>query len=91
MSRKKVTFGIGDTATICGVTKRALRRWAERKYIPEPLRIISGERAYRRYSQQDIEIIRKVKGFLDDGYKLSFASKLALKEFTNQNPERKEV
>jgi DNA-binding transcriptional MerR regulator len=90
MRRKKVTFSIGDASAMTGVSPKALRGWAERKYIPEPERLICGERAYRRYSEQDVEIIKKVKWHIDEGFTLSHSSKLALSELSTQQFDGKE-
>ena len=55
----KETFSIGDTAKMTGVTQKQIRNWEAKGYISEATRVVSGERAYRRFSQDQIEIIHK--------------------------------
>ena len=46
----KAPFGIGDTASMTGVTQKQIRNWEERGYIPEADRVVCGERAYRYFT-----------------------------------------
>ena len=55
---------IGETAKETGVTTKQLRHWADQEYIPNPTRVVCGERSYRTYSPQDIEHIKKLKKYL---------------------------
>ena len=73
----KAPFSIGDTAKRTGVTQKQIRNWEARGYIPEAYRVVCGERAYRYFTADQIEIIRKIKSFLDQGYTLAHASKMA--------------
>ena len=75
-NRHETTFSIGDTSRITGVSQRKLRSW-EGKHIPTPERIVCGKRAYRRYSQAQINLITRIKGYQDQGFKLSAAAKKA--------------
>jgi len=75
-NRHKTTFSIGDASRITGVSQRKLRAW-EGKYIPEPDRLICGERAYRRYTQPQINLITRIKEYQDQGFTLSAAAKKA--------------
>ncbi len=73
---KDKTYSIGDTSRITGVSQRRLRS-LEGKYIPEPERIVCGERAYRRYTQAQIDLIKRIKEYQDQGFTLSAAAKKA--------------
>ena len=70
------TYSIGDVAEMTGVSQRKLRNW-EGKCIPEPERIVCGDRAYRRYALVQIELIKKIKEYQDKGFTLSAAAKKA--------------
>ena len=70
------TYSIGDASRITGVSQRMLRAW-EGKYIPEPQRIVCGDRAYRRYTQAQINLIAKIKEHRDEGFTLQAAVKKA--------------
>jgi len=69
-------YSIGDVARMTGATQKQLRSW-EGKYIPEPERLECGARAYRRYSQKDLDLIREIKRLLDEGFTLSVAAQKA--------------
>ncbi len=69
-------YSIGDASRITGVSQRKLRSW-EGKYIQEPERIVCGERAYRRYTQAQINLIAQIKEYQDQGFTLSAAAKKA--------------
>jgi len=72
------TYSIGDAVKMTNITERQLRNW-EGKYIPMPVRIQSGERSYRRYTEEQIEIIKEMKVYIDQGYTLRRASELVAK------------
>ena len=76
-SASKNTFSIGDTASMTGVTQKQIRNWEARGYIPEAGRVVSGVRAYRRFTMGQVEIIRRIKAYLDEGYTLSAAAQRA--------------
>lgn len=79
---KQKSFSIGDTAEMTGISKKQLRTWGG-KFIPEPARIVCGQRSYRLFSDQQILIIKRVKAYLDQGFTLSAASQLAVGENKN--------
>ena len=70
----KNTFSIGDTAKMTGTTQKQIRHWEAKGYIPEAGRLVSGVRAYRRFTPNQVEIIRQIKGFMDEGFTLSAAA-----------------
>ena len=74
-------FSIGEAARISGVTVKQLRHWHDRGYIPEPLRVVCGERSYRQFHSGDLEIISRIKAYLDEGYTVKTASEKTRKEF----------
>jgi DNA-binding transcriptional MerR regulator len=73
---KDKTYSIGDASRITGVSQRKLRSW-EGKYIPEPERIVCGDRAYRRYTQTQTNLIARINKYQDQGFTLSAAAKKA--------------
>ena len=77
------TFSIGDASELTGVSQKKLRSWGGR-CIPEPERIVCGERAYRRYTQDQINLIVKIKEYQDQGFLLSAAAKKASEEISRQ-------
>ena len=82
-NRYETTFSIGDASRMTGVSQRKLRSW-EGKYIPEPERLVCGERAYRRYTQAEIDLIRGIREYQDQGFTLSAAAKKANDEMARK-------
>ena len=74
----KAPFSIGTTSRMTGVTQKQIRHWESRGYIPAAVRVVCGDRAYRYFSVEQVEIITRIKGYLDQGYTLVHASKLAM-------------
>ena len=81
--REKV-FSIGEAAKICGCSVKQIRHWEEKNYIPTAERVVCGERSYRKYGKDDLEIVKKLKSYLDSGYTLAMAAKKA-EEDTEEN------
>ena len=73
----KAPLSIGAASRMTSVSRRKIRNWEARGYIPEAMRVVCGERAYRYFSLDQIEIITRIKGYLDRGYTLVHASKMA--------------
>jgi DNA-binding transcriptional MerR regulator len=73
-------YFIGDVSEMTGVTKRQLRLWEERGYIPSSTRLECGEKRYRQYDVDMIDHIRRVKKYVDDGYTLQVSAQKAAAE-----------
>jgi DNA-binding transcriptional MerR regulator len=73
----KAPLSIGTTSRMTGVTQKQIRHWEARGYIPAATRVVCGDVAYRYFTAEQIEIIRKIKSYLDQGYTLAHASKMA--------------
>ena len=73
----KAPFSIGAASRMTDVSRKQVRSWEARGYIPEAYRVVCGERAYRYFTADQVEIIRKIKSYLDQGYTLAHASKMA--------------
>jgi len=73
------TYSIGDASEMTGVSQKKLRGW-EGKHIPDPERIVCGDRAYRRYTQNQVDLITRIKEYQDQGFTLSAASEKACLE-----------
>jgi len=77
--KRRQTFSIGDTAKITGVSQKQIRYWENCGYVDWAERVICGERAYRHFTKEQVEQIKTIKSLLDEGYKLSYASRMASK------------
>jgi DNA-binding transcriptional MerR regulator len=83
-TESKKTFSIGDTAKMTRATQKQIRNWEARGYISLAERVVSGDRAYRRFTMDEVESIRKIKDNLDDGFTLSSAVSKAF----GKNPKK---
>ncbi len=81
------TFSIGDAANMTGATQKQIRNWEEKGYIPEAERVVSGVRAYRRFSMDEVETMRLIKEHLDAGFTL----KVAVQKATGTTLSKTEV
>jgi len=71
MERDK-TYSIGKVANMVGVPKYKLRHWCDR-YLPEIEKIDIGDMQHRRFTDRDIELIKKIKAYRDRGFTLEAA------------------
>ena len=67
---------IGTAATASNTTVKMLRYWEEKGYIT-PERVYSGSRGYRYYSHDDVQKITKIKSYIDQGFTLQAAVRMA--------------
>ena len=74
---RKKDFGIGEVVEMTGLSAKQLRYWEDKKIIPQAVRIVCGERAYRRYDEDLVKLISKMKELIDDGMTVSAASRKA--------------
>src|SRR5215813_10843087 len=54
----EITFAIGEVAAMLGISSHAIRAWERRHVVVRPMRTTAGQ---RRYTHDDIEILRQVK------------------------------
>ena len=66
------TYSIGKVANMVGVPKYKLRHWCDR-YIPEIQKIDIADMQHRRFTDRDIELIKKIKAYRDRGFTLEAA------------------
>ena len=65
-------FSITAAADATGVHPSRLRRWEELGLIT-PLRVVLGEKSVRVYREQDIALLKRAKGLMDEGYTIGNA------------------
>jgi DNA-binding transcriptional MerR regulator len=87
---KEKIFSIGEAARMCGVTTKQIRHWEEKGYIPEPQRVVCGERAYRQFGEEDLEIIKRIKWNLDAGFRLEIAAQKAKADIAGRKTKDEE-
>jgi DNA-binding transcriptional MerR regulator len=73
MEEEDRTYSIGTVSKMVGVPKYMLRQWSDR-YLPHIKRIRIGEFQFqRRFRGQDIDLIRRIKGYRRKGLTLGAA------------------
>ncbi len=70
MQERPSEYSIGEVVQRTGVVEGTLRMWEQRHGFPVPARLVSG---HRRYSERDIEMIRRVMAERAAGMSLSAA------------------
>ena len=87
MSIRK-NISIGAAAKICNVSVKQIRHWSEKGYIPEPERVVCGMRSYRYFGTEDLEIIKGIKSYLDEGYRLPVAAQKAAENISKRGGDQ---
>ena len=66
------TYSIGRVANMVGVPKYKLRHWCDR-YLPHIQKIDIGDMQHRRFTDKDIELIKRIKEYRSKGFTLDAA------------------
>jgi len=76
--QNEITYSIGEAEKLTGASQKQIRYWESRGYISHPIeRNVCGDIAYRRFTKKQVELIRSIKMYLDQGYTLARAAQLA--------------
>jgi DNA-binding transcriptional MerR regulator len=67
--QREITYSTGETEKLTGASQKQIRYWECWGYISDPIeRNICGDIAYRRFTPSQVELIRSIKRYLDQGY-----------------------
>ena len=77
ISKNAKTYSIGDTSRMSLASQKQIRHWEAKGFIPKADRVISGDRSYRRFTLDQVDLITRIKDLLDEGYTLSAAAEKA--------------
>jgi DNA-binding transcriptional MerR regulator len=78
LTQREITYSTGETEKLTGASQKKIRYWEKKGHLSEPVeRNVCGDISYRRFTPSQVEIIRSIKGFLDQGYVLARAAELA--------------
>ena len=79
------TFSIRVAATLSGLSIKQVRRYADAKMLPGVIKIQHGDRFYRHFTDRDVNMLRLIKKYRDQGYCLMPAAvKLAKQELSGK-------
>ena len=76
-ARREITYNIREASEQTGASQKQIRYWENQGYV-QPDRNVCGRIAYRRFTLGQVEVIRAIKGHLDQGYTLARAAELAM-------------
>lgn len=77
----KRTYSIGDVAQMTRITTKQIRHWEDRNFLTDVQRVVCGIRSYRVYTLEQVEFIRRMKFYLDQGYTLPTSAQKAKIDF----------
>jgi len=79
MNKTDKTYSIGQVANEVGIPKYKIRHWCN-QYLPDIQKIEIGSSRHRRFTEKDIELIRRIKEYRDKGFMLVTAVEKAREE-----------
>ena len=79
MNKKEITYSIGAVANIVGIPKYKLRNWCDR-YLTHISKIEIGNTQHRRFTEKDIQIIKRIDQLMKDGHTLKSAAEKSLRQ-----------
>jgi excisionase family DNA binding protein len=67
------TFSIKQVSEMTGVSKNRIREWHDKGLLPHVQWISVGSRNHRRFSEDDINLIKKIDEYQEQGFVLRVA------------------
>jgi MerR family transcriptional regulator, light-induced transcriptional regulator len=77
--QSKETYSINEVSEMTGVSKNRIREWHEKGFLPEIQRISVGSRLHRRFTEKDIQVIKRINECQKEGFTLKVAVEKARK------------
>ena len=71
------TYSISSVSEMTGVSKNRIREWHDKGLLPGLQTIPVGTRHHRRFTEDDIRIIRKIDEYQRQGFVLRVAAEKA--------------
>ncbi len=73
MNNTEITYSIGAVPNLTGIEKHKLRNWCDR-YLTHIQKIEIGNTQHRRFTDKDIQIIKRIDQLMKDGHTLKSAA-----------------
>ena len=83
MNQRK-TYSIKETAALSGLSIKQIRRYSDADLLPGVIKIQHGDRFYRHFTDRDVDMLKLIKKYRDQGYYLMPAVKLAKQELSGK-------
>ena len=71
------TFSISSVSEMTGVSKNRIREWHDKGLLPNVQWIPVGSRNHRRFTEDDIKLIKKIDEYQKQGFVLRVAAEKA--------------
>jgi len=71
------TFSISSVSEMTGVSKNRIREWHDKGLLPQVQWIPVGSRNHRRFTEDDIKLIKKIDEYQKQGFVLRVAAEKA--------------
>lgn len=78
---KHLTYTIQQVSEMTGLSKQVIRKWEDRYAIIQPERLDNG---YRIYTSEEIELLKKIVSYTNEGFSIKQAAALAKEELANE-------
>ena len=72
------TFSISSVSELTGVSKNRIREWHDKGLLPNVQWIPVGSRNHRRFTEGDINLIKKIDEYQKQGFVLRVAAEKAI-------------
>ena len=80
MNKTDITYSIGAVSKMTGIEKYKLRNWCDR-YLTHIQKIEIGNSQHRRFTEEDIQIIKRIDQLMKDGHTLKSAAEKSIKQY----------
>ena len=83
MNKTDKTYSIGAVSKMTGIEKHKLRNWCDR-YLTHIQKIEIGNTQHRRFTEEDIQIIKRIDQLMKGGHTLKSAAEKSIKQYKEE-------
>ena len=83
MSKTDITYSIGVVSRLTGIEKHKLRNWCDR-YLAHISKIEIGNTQHRRFTEEDVKIIKRIDQLMKGGHTLKSAAEKSIKQYKEE-------
>ena len=81
--KEKTLYSSGEAAKVAGLSLRQLHYWSMIGIV-WPMLEVHGLRSFHKYSNEDVELLKRIKSLEEEGYTLRAAFRKAKEEELNE-------
>jgi len=83
MNKTDTTYSIGAVSKLTGIEKHKLRNWCDR-YLTHIQKIEIGNTQHRRFTEEDVKIIKRIDQLMKGGHTLKSAADKSIKQYKEE-------